>query len=408
MQTLLFIGGGEETLPAIFLAKSMNLKTVVIDYDSSCACFKESDFQIECSTYDVESCIKEAVFFNNNIQEISGVICVANDVPLSVASVAAKLGLPSIPISAAKITTDKIVMKDHFKKYAISIPWYKEIHSLKELIDIINNSFETYVIKPVDSRGARGVQKINKSSNFEAVYNEAIKNSPSERVMIEKFIDGPQLSTESIVYKNKAYTIGLSDRNYDLLDKYAPHIIENGGDLPATLNESQKRNVEVLIDNIAKSLNIDNGVIKGDIVFNKHSDSPIVIEVATRLSGGYFCSHEIPLSTGVDFLGNAIKLALGSDLNKDDLIPKNSNYICQRYLFSPKGNVIKIPNISDIKKLIGVKLVKIRVKIGDVIDSTKSHPGRAGVVIATGSTRLEATKNAENAIVEMQKGLEII
>ena len=36
-----------------------------------------------------------------------------------------------------------------------------------------------------------------------------------------------------------------------------------------------------------------------------------MIELAARLSGGFFCTREIPLNTGVDFVGAAIKLALG-------------------------------------------------------------------------------------------------
>ena len=48
--------------------------------------------------------------------------------------------------------------------------------------------------------------------------------------------------------------------------------------------------------------------------------------MATRLSGGYFCSHEIPLSTGVDFVGNAIKIAMDEEINIKDLTPKFSKY----------------------------------------------------------------------------------
>ena len=31
------------------------------------------------------------------------------------------------------------------------------------------------------------------------------------------------------------------------------------------------------------------------------NENPYIIEVALRLSGGYFCSHEIPLNTGHRF-----------------------------------------------------------------------------------------------------------
>jgi hypothetical protein len=47
----------------------------------------------------------------------------------------------------------------------------------------------------------------------------------------------------------------------------------------------------------------------------------------------------------------------------------------------------------------------MRIQVGDIIKSTKSHPGRAGVVIAEGSSREQAKENANNAILEMQKQL---
>ena len=56
-------------------------------------------------------------------------------------------------------------------------------------------------------------------------------------------------------------------------------------------------------------MNIQNGILKGDIVIEKNE--PLVIEVAPRLSGGYFSTHEIPMSTGVDLLGLALKQAMG-------------------------------------------------------------------------------------------------
>ena len=46
--------------------------------------------------------------------------------------------------------------------------------------------------------------------------------------MIEKYLDGPQVSTESFVVNGKIYNIGFADRNYKDMDKFLPNIIENG------------------------------------------------------------------------------------------------------------------------------------------------------------------------------------
>jgi len=57
--------------------------------------------------------------------------------------------------------------------------------------------------------------------------------------------------------------------------------------------------------------------VKGDIVV--HKGEPYVIELAARLSGGFFCTREIPLNTGVDFIGCAIRVALGERIAAEEL-----------------------------------------------------------------------------------------
>src|SRR5258708_790235 len=133
--------------------------------------------------------------------------------------------------------------------------------------------------------------------------------------MVEEFHAGQQISTESILLEGVAYTPGLADRNYEFLDRFAPHIIENGGDLPTRLSAEEQQSIRDLIQQAAASMGVRNGVVKGDVVF--HVGKPFIIELATRLSGGYFCTHEIPLSTGVDFVGGAIRLALGERVSPD-------------------------------------------------------------------------------------------
>ena len=142
-------------------------------------------------------------------------------------------------------------------------------------------------------------------------------------------MEGPQVSTESMMIDGNCYTIGFADRNYEYLEKYAPFIIENGGDLPSSLPEEIQDEVKKVVQKAALSMGIVNGIVKGDIVI--YDGKPYVIELAARLSGGYFCTHEIPMNSGVDLVGNAIKMAIGENVDPDDLKPKFNKNICQRY-----------------------------------------------------------------------------
>jgi len=398
-KTLFIVGGGIETIPGVHLAKKMGLYVVVSDINPDAPCFAIADDFIIASTYNIEETVRAAQRYHQTIRLINGVICIGSDIPLTVASVANTLNLPGISLKAARLSMDKIAMKHKFKKDNISVPWFSFIESIDHLKRIVKTQGYPLVLKPVDSRGARGVLRLTKGVNLEFVYSLAKKYSPTNRVMVEKFLSGPQISTESIVLDGKTYTLGFSDRNYEYIERFAPHIIENGGELPSHLLSEEQRDIRDLVQRAALSMGIVNGIVKGDIVL--HNGKPYIIELAARLSGGYFCTHEIPLNIGVNFVAQAIHLALGEKINLTELSPKFNKGAAQRYFFPKPGRVIRITGVEKVKQRPEIALCEIRVVTGDIIKSIESHPERAGVVIATGETRQEAVKNVLNAISDI-------
>ncbi len=396
MKSLLFISGGIEAVPGIQLANEMGLHVVVSDGNPNAPGFKYSDDQIIASTYDIKETVKKAQEYNNSIRKIDGVMCIASDVPLTVASVAKELNLPGIPVRSAELGMDKMAMKIKFQKDDIPIPNFKRLENRKELDYIIKDWGFPIVIKPVDSRGARGVLRITEKVDLNWAWNHTREISPTKRVMVERYLVGPQVSTESMIIEGKCYTVGFSDRNYEFLEKYAPFIIENGGDLPSLLSKEIQENVKNVVEKAALSMGIENGIVKGDIVV--HNEKPHIIELAARLSGGYFCTHEIPMNTGVDLVGNAIKLAIGEKVKPSDLIPKYNNFICQRYIFPKPGTINKIHGIDKLENFSSLKYYSLHVKEGQKIEKPTAHPSRAGMVITTGSSRVDASVNSKTVI----------
>src|SRR6185503_12884607 len=153
---------------------------------------------------------------------------------------------------------------------------------------------------------------------------------------------------ESIVTEGRCFTPGFSDRNYEYLDTYAPFFIENGGDLPSQLPPDIQEKVKAVVGQAAAALGVTDGTVKGDIVV--HKGEPYIIELAARLSGGFFCTREIPLNTGVDFIGCAIRVALGEAVSADELTPKESTAVIQRYAFPKPGRVVSVTGAEDARK----------------------------------------------------------
>ena len=395
-KTLLIVSGGIEAADAAKRAKEMGLHVVVSDINPHSPGFAFADSCLIADVYGAEETAAAAERYNRKVRKIDGVLCVAADAPVTAAMVAERLGIPGIPVEAARIACDKLRMKEKFLAAGVPVPWFSAVSTVQSLQRIAIERGSKLVIKPVDSRGSRGVQRVAEVKDLSAAFTLAQDHSPSERVMVEEYLSGPQVSTESLIVDGRCYTPGFSDRNYEYLDRYAPFFIENGGDLPSHLPPDIQDKVKDVVARAAMALGITNGTVKGDIVV--HKGEPYVIELATRLSGGFFCTREIPLNTGVDFIGAAIRIALGEKPTPEELEPKGQRPVIQRYAFPDPGEVVSIEGEENARTIPGVAEVIVTAKPGDVIPPAGDKRPSAAMVLATGDTREAALKAANDAL----------
>jgi biotin carboxylase len=393
---LLFVGGGLETLPGVRLARDMGLEVAVSDANPKAPCLAVADYALVASTYDPDGTASAALEFHQNRRPINGVMCMAVDVPHTTAAVAVALGLPGIAPEAARLAMDKLAMKERFAADGVPVPWFAAVAGPDDVRAAVRERGRDLVIKPADSRGARGVQRLIAATDLDAIYAEAKRHSPSSRVMVEQFLAGPQVSTESLVIDGVAVTPGFSDRNYEFMDRFAPFIIENGGELPSHLPADVQTSVRELVNRAAASMGVTRGVVKGDIVVCR--GKLYVIELAARLSGGYFCSHEIPHNTGVDFVGAAIRQCLGEEVMPEELSPRFSRGVAQRWVFAEPGVITDISGVETARNMPGVFFLEMRAILGDVVAPINCHPARLGVIMAEGQTREQAIAAAEAAV----------
>ena len=399
-KTLLIVSGGVQATHGIKRAKELGFHVVVSDRNPTAPGFAIADDHLIASTYDPQETLREAERYHHNVRRIDGVITIGCDVPLTVATVADRLGLPGIPLEAAELAQDKLAMKRRFAEAGVPVPWFAPLPDAEALARAVKRHGHDLVVKPVDSRGSRGVQRLKAGDDLNAVWERAAAQSPTRRVMVEAFLPGPQISTESILIDGEGYTPGFSDRNYEYLDRYAPYFIENGGDLPSHLDEATQDAVKRTAEAAGRALGISTGNIKGDLVVV--AGKPYVIELAARASGGYFCTREIPLNTGVDFIGAMIKLAVGDHVDPQDLRPKHQTPIVQRYAFPEPGRVKAIAGLDDARRIPGIEEVVVTVTPGDEIQPPTHSGCTAAMVLATGKTVAAARASATAALAALK------
>ncbi len=375
MKTLLILGTGTDQVEGIIEAKKLGLYTIGLDWNEKSEGAGIVDEFYKVNVKDLKDVAQFLDFYS---KPIHGVIAFGVDIPDVLAFAAEKLNCYfQLDFEKAKLSKNKYEAKKLLSENGVKVPPFAPVFSLEDIVLFAEKHGYPVVLKPVDNSGSRGVLLIEEDTNINWAFEHSSRfvrdRSLKPFLMVEKFISGRQLSTESIIIDGRLFTVGLSDRNYELLKETKPFIVENGGDLPPRLTTPFKGYDDLIaavdqeLSKAVKAFSSGNGTIKGDIVIDEDGNVWI-IEVAFRLSGGLFSTIEIPKNTGINFIRKAIEIQLDGRCSAEDLCYRIENFVRLRYIFAEKeeGVVksIRLPQIDN-------AIFKVYCKEGESISSLK-------------------------------------
>lgn len=392
MKTIMFLGAGEEQCEAIDIALDLGLKVIAVDGNPNAPGLKIADVGINADIKDVEAMIKIGKKY-----KVDGVMTHAVEIPQVVAKVAKALNLPGLDPEVAERATNKLKRIKCLTKHGVPCPRFETAKTVEEAKRKAEKIGFPCVFKPIDNAGARGVIKVINKDEVWGAFNHTLNYTQKNVILIEEYLEGKELSTESIIYNGKIYTIAFADRNYDK-KRFEPFFIEDGGEMPTSLSKDELEKVTQTVDTAIRALGIDWGVAKGDVIINKGDVK--IIEMAARTSGGRFCSVKVPLSTGINMLRPLILMAVGLTPDLDDLKPKFNRGIAERFIFPKPGKIIDIKGLDEAKRIEGIYKIHLNedIKVGGKIERVTDHTMRKGYVIALGETREQAVRRAEKAV----------
>lgn len=392
---ILVLGAGRDQCFMLRCAREMGIETLAVDGDPDAPGFALASQSVVISNRDVKGIL---AYLNHTRTRIDGVSTMGSDIPHIVAEVAHALGVPAIAHESAGLTVDKFRMKECFSAAGILVPDYalvSEADSLSALFD----RWERMVVKPLNQAGSRGVSLVSDREGLPAAFAHAARFAESGVVLAERFLAGDQLSSESLIVDGAVYTPGLADRNYEDLEEYLPQILENGGWVPSKYRPEVDA-IDRVIADCARALGIRNGVIKGDLV--RLADGRIaVIEVAARLSGGDFSESLVPLATGVNYVKQVIRQALGWPVEIAALSPTRSKCVANRYFFANAGRLVSIEGAEALRSEPWLEKLEFSFEAGDVLPKVESHGQRLGVFVVSGPDR----ETVERRITQVYAGI---
>ena len=382
-------------------AKEMGLGTVVLDGNKNAPGLNIADIAEPLDF----SQINKVIGFISDLQtkhiNLCGVNTMGSDIPDILSEISRYFKWEGPNKQTAHITTNKLKMKQHLVRGGFQVPLFQLVQNTAEIIKVWDEwESEKIIIKPTDRSGARGVSIISQGNDIKDAFDDAITNSNIKEVIIEEFVEGPQISTETILFNGKSLTPGFADRVYDTTLSFYPHVIENGGWVPSNLPKKQIKKIKELVENASKFLGINRGISKGDIVVHPKK-GPMIIEIAARLSGGDFSESLVPLSSGINYVKEALKISIGEPLNWKSLLPKKNFVVANRYFFLPKGKLEQIIDLKKARLMNGIEKLEIFIKEGDLIPHIDSHAKRIGVFIVKSTTRKKAQNIIDNIYKEV-------
>lgn len=388
---IMILGAGILQLPAIEQAKKMGLQVIVVDMDPDAIGFTVEGIRKEIiSTIDIPGILDAA-----KRHQIDGIMTLATDMPMqAVAAVAKEMNLVGISRDTATKATDKAAMREALKAENVPIPLFYRVSTKEEYLDAIEKVKKAgyrCIIKPADNSGSRGINLLQdfEVETVENAFYYSKQSSRSGDLMIEEYMEGAEVSVETISVNGKCHVIQITDK----LTTGAPYFVEMGHSQPSRHSDRVKKEIADIAIAANHAIGIKNGPSHTEIIVTK--DGPKVVELGARLGGDNITTYLVPLSTGVNMVECCIKIALGEE---PDLNTKYDMASAIRYFEIEYGTIKDVIGIEEVKKIPEIKQIFIVHGVGETMNGIKSSGDRAGFVIAQADTADEAIAICENAL----------
>jgi len=322
------------------------------------------------------------------------------------ALIAEKYNLPGPGIKEAQIATNKFLQRKKTLEFGFLSPDFSLCFSVDDVFNFTKKNGFPIMIKAIDNRGSFGVNKVKNVDEIHNAYYDALINSHSRYVLVEKYIAGTHLTVDGFVFPNlgpKALAVA-SKTKLNVKDS----IIDGEIIYPAQIPEKFYMKAEQALEIISYNFGFKFGFLHGEFILTENGDIYLT-EIANR-GGGVFTSEIIvPNFTSFDIITAYINNVLGLNytfLNTDVLtkIPT----VLKFFAFESKeeGIVKSIKGIDTIESKKNVLKIKMLIKKGDLIKKVTNGAERHGMIICTDKTVPKMIFNMSETIKNLEVEIE--
>ncbi|WP_235827641.1 ATP-grasp domain-containing protein [Acetivibrio saccincola] len=334
LKKILLLGGSTQQIPAIEYANKAGYYTVLCDYLPDNPGQKYAN-----KFYCVSTTDKEAVLEVAEKEKIDGIVAYASDPAAPTAAyVAEKLGLPSNSYKAVETLGFKDKFREFLKENRFNYPKMEVFEDFNDVKKTVENFKFPLMVKPVDSSGSKGVNKIESSNDLETAFKSALEQSRNKKVIIEEYIVKDHkylIGGDCFVLNGKVEFWGLLNchRNMNVNP-----LVPVGKSYPVEISEDRFLLIKKEIQRIVDLLDIKFGGFNLEIMFDKKGDL-YIIEMGPR-NGGNMIPDLLNMITGVDLIAATVEAAMGN-FDIDLSYSANEAYFSSFNIHTGKNGILK-------------------------------------------------------------------
>ena len=291
-QKLAIIGASITQLPLCLTAQRLGYETLCFAWSKGAVCKDVVD-----SFYNISVTERERILSICREQDVCGVVSNCSDFLADIVVwLSEQLGLHTIPYEHFCRLKDK----GYVRSIAQHVPGLTHVETF--LYEGEQEVVFPCVIKPTIGGSKRGVSFVKNKEDLD----EAIRYAGKEKLLVEQYIEGKEISVETLSYEGQHYVIQITDK--DCFG--APHFIEVGHHQPAYLSPTLKLKICNVIPDLLSAMGYINGAAHIELKYDIQ-EQLYLIEVNLRGGGDGISNKLIGLSTDYDYLKGMIDISSG-------------------------------------------------------------------------------------------------
>lgn len=356
--------------------------------------FPDIHEMILLNTKDIKEMVKCTEKLQSQGKVIDGVISFVDSYVSSAIEFSESLGLEGFTLAPVKIMEDKVHTRYSLNGCSANVSYavYEQGDSLESFIN--NLTINTpHIVKAPGSTGSKDVYLVENKKELVEVMNELSQIYPSQSILIEEYIEGPQWLIETLVVDGNVEIIAVIEQEITKVERFIITGYYSVIDLESSLFWNIRETLNEIIGEI--------GLKKGSCHFElrRVEEQWKLIEVNPRISGGAMNSMVLH-SLGINVVEQTLRLYLDLPL---DLTPVKREIVYTHYLtISTKGRIVKITGKNRAARAEGVKEVYIKPRKGMVVHPPTSMGHRYGYIMTAAETKEKAKELALSAAKEIR------